>query len=157
MRWLRIFALLSTVMLFGCGPIYDTTYTMKPPRSASGARCVQRCLIAKQQCQFRCQSSYQRCQAQNAMINTLAANLPSQRRQNQTTRSQTTTQKLGPNTTQTTTTTRTRGSSAGFQVNTPAMSCTQNCGCNDDYRSCFSACGGTIIPHKRCVMNCGKQ
>jgi len=33
-------------------------------------------------------------------------------------------------------------------------SCSENCGCNDSYNSCFVSCGGEIVPHKICIRNC---
>lgn len=32
----------------------------------------------------------------------------------------------------------------------------QKCGCDNNYRSCFSSCGGTIRTETRCVRNCSK-
>jgi len=33
-------------------------------------------------------------------------------------------------------------------------SCSLNCGCEEDYRVCFTSCGGEVIPYKYCVKNC---
>ncbi len=32
--------------------------------------------------------------------------------------------------------------------------CSQNCGCKEEYNSCFSSCGGTIRYERFCVENC---
>ncbi len=32
--------------------------------------------------------------------------------------------------------------------------CPIDCGCQINYDSCFTGCGGTVIPHKICVENC---
>lgn len=32
--------------------------------------------------------------------------------------------------------------------------CQRNCQCDDQYRSCYSSCGGGVKPHQICVKNC---
>lgn len=33
-------------------------------------------------------------------------------------------------------------------------SCTSECGCKLRYNSCYTSCGGQIVPHKICTSNC---
>jgi len=33
--------------------------------------------------------------------------------------------------------------------------CSNNCGCNSNYRACFSSCGGVVKSKKICIKNCG--
>ncbi|MEW6444976.1 MAG: hypothetical protein ACOZAQ_02495 [Pseudomonadota bacterium] len=32
--------------------------------------------------------------------------------------------------------------------------CSRDCGCIETYNACYGACGGRVIPHRRCVENC---
>lgn len=34
------------------------------------------------------------------------------------------------------------------------VNCSQNCGCQSNYRLCYSSCGGAVISKKLCVKNC---
>ena len=35
-----------------------------------------------------------------------------------------------------------------------SSSCPKNCGCREIYDSCFTSCGGDIVPYKFCTKNC---
>lgn len=34
-------------------------------------------------------------------------------------------------------------------------SCNNNCGCNSNYRLCYTSCGGVVKSRKVCIKNCG--
>ena len=35
--------------------------------------------------------------------------------------------------------------------------CTQQCGCVQAYNTCYTSCGGTVIPHQKCIAFCHHQ
>lgn len=35
------------------------------------------------------------------------------------------------------------------------QSCSNNCGCDSSYRTCFSSCGGVVKSKRLCIKNCG--
>lgn len=37
-----------------------------------------------------------------------------------------------------------------------ALTCSNECKCDDQYRQCYSGCGGTVKPYQFCVENCPK-
>ncbi len=44
--------------------------------------------------------------------------------------------------------------SLATEIQHAQKTCSNNCGCADEYNSCFSACGGTVSYEKFCVENC---
>lgn len=36
-------------------------------------------------------------------------------------------------------------------------SCSNECGCKERYNSCYTSCGGQIVPHKICTSNCPEK
>ncbi len=56
---------LSMALLAGCGPIYETQYTLQPPATQQGQMCVMQCEQIKNQCRNNEQLRYQNCESQN--------------------------------------------------------------------------------------------
>ena len=56
---------LSMVLLAGCGPIYETQYTLQPPATPQEQMCVMQCEQIKNQCRNNEQLRYQNCENQN--------------------------------------------------------------------------------------------
>ncbi len=39
-------------------------------------------------------------------------------------------------------------------VNRLSLTCPTECGCKEEYNTCYTSCGGQIIPERICVKNC---
>lgn len=35
-----------------------------------------------------------------------------------------------------------------------SSACKKDCGCEEAFRTCFTACGGKVVPYRLCVKNC---
>ena len=121
-------ALLATVMLSGCGPLYRTTYDFTPPRDRIGRLCSAQCATTREVCRGnadnRAQNQYSQCEieAQQDYYHCLNAAKDSKQR--------------------------------NFCFLRQCYSHTNYSRCDTDYRGCFSACGGRVVAQKHCVLNC---
>ncbi|GEM_PF-704156 len=110
----------------GCGPMYDTRYTMIPPSSSSGRVCIVQCEnskyqceeleeLRKERCEERAESEYNRCEWQ---------------------------------------TRRSEGRQPKW-YECSRDSCSADSGkCEQRYRSCYESCGGRVSSETVCVANC---
>lgn len=136
-RIFSVFAIISifaiSVLMTGCGPIYETTYSYVPPKSYRGRTCVNQCLSQKGSCRNNCRLLNQSCrlQANAAAEPAYQAYLRSMRRQGK-----------PP--------VETIADFADYS------GCQSNCGCDVNYRQCYTNCGGKIIPHTVCTAFCNK-
>src|SRR5688572_2413710 len=64
MKFLIAFVLSSLLFLSGCGPIYRTDYTYKPPHSNTGLMCINQCMMAKNSCSQLCEMRSDNCKSQ---------------------------------------------------------------------------------------------
>ncbi len=124
----------STALLSACGPIYNTTYTYRPPRNQHARRCIVACQRNKLMCQRNADKSYQHCEDRAGRDAKRAYHdyKVKQRRQHKPI-------KLGPE---------------DFRQD---WSCSHYNNCDAGYRQCYTTCGGTVITHKVCVAFCGKK
>lgn len=124
---------LVAAMLVSCGPVYRTQYNYEPPKGDAGKQCINRCIRNKSVCKMTCQTNYQNCvaMARNAAYPEYFAYVAEQQRQNLT---------------------------VWRQIDDFAdlSSCKKDCGCDDDYRQCYTLCGGQVTSERICVANCGK-
>lgn len=121
----------ASLLLSGCGPIYQTTYTYKTPKSYRGRMCVNRCLRTKNRCYTMASLTDQNCRliADNAARPAYRQYIREQKRQ-------------------------------GFPIwkkisdFADYSNCHQTQYCNSSYKQCFTNCGGQIIPHTVCTAFC---
>lgn len=128
----KLFALCSCVLLLAsCGPVYQTTYSYKTPRSQNGRYCANACLQDKSRCEARCREDNQYCRSQ--------AQRRGERAYRRYVRDQ-----------------RRAGKPVNLNVDwfTDYSGCNNSCGCTSNYNQCFTNCGGTVVPHTVCVAFC---
>lgn len=131
-RWLSgALAVLSLVGLVACGPIYQTQETYVVPKKPQVKRCVNRCLRDRSKCRMDCKQLNNRCHiaADRAARPDYAAYVRHQKHY-------------------------------GFSV-TKRLSdfadysqCRAACGCESDYRQCYTHCGGVVLETRQCVAFC---
>ncbi|WP_448206825.1 hypothetical protein [Azospirillum sp. sgz302134] len=132
----QICALLFLLLLplSACGPMYDTQYTMVPPRSAEGRMCVMSCQQGQNFCRQSCQMEQQSCRAdarERAMMDYRAY-----------VHTQTVERKP------------IKKSPSDFERSCSTSSCESRC--ESDHRQCYVDCGGQVIARQVCTFNCDK-
>lgn len=136
MRLLSILGFIAvTLLLSACGPIYQTTYSYIPPASDTGKMCATQCQQNQSMCQQLCNSRADTCQS-NARSQAMYAY--EEYKSEQISQGQPVTETLND-----------------FYDDSQCSN--MNCGCSDSYNSCFTTCGGQIIPKSTCVAFCNKQ
>lgn len=128
-----ILSIVSIFLLAACGPVYETDYTYVNPKSFSGKKCVRQCLTQRTGCRQSCQRQYNSCQAQAATMSELDYRISQVIAKDK------------------------KHSNPQPYRRSYDSHCTNNCGCTETYNTCFSTCGGQIIPHTRCVAFCDKK
>ncbi|GAB4392754.1 MAG: hypothetical protein Tsb005_08150 [Gammaproteobacteria bacterium] len=121
-----------SAFLYGCIPVYETTYRYEPPTAARGKRCVAQCERAKEMCFSACQRKQQQCVQQQHIVAQQAYEAYQQQQLAQ-----------------------------GELVERDLESfyndkvCQSTCHeCEEHYRPCYELCGGQVIAEKHCVKNC---
>lgn len=121
-------AILVAVLLAGCGPLYRTTYDYTPPRDRIGRLCSAQCATTREVCRGnadnRAQSQYSQCEIEAQQQYYECLNSAKDSKQR------------------------------SICFLRQCDSHTDYRYCDDDYRSCYSACGGRVTPQKHCVLNC---
>lgn len=125
---------LACLGITACAPIYQTSYSYKPPKSAEAKRCVVSCQRNRLLCERNAQQSYDRCEqradedAQTAYheyaVNQRHTGQPVDR------------------------------SVSDFKHD---WSCSGGNNCAAMYRQCYTTCGGTVITHRVCTAFCDKE
>lgn len=119
-------------MLMGCGPMYETQYSYRPPASFQGRQCVNQCLRQKSYCEQTCRKDYDRCKL-------LAAGVAHVQYKDY----------------------QANDNNRSFPKNSSDFyddsSCSQDCGCVPNYNACYSNCGGEVGTHQQCVAFCGSS
>lgn len=131
-----LLSLFSFFIISACGPIYETSYELRPPLSSEGRFCTNQCAQNQQFCRQNCNSQVQMCEYNERLRaqNEYYAYAEEQRAKGQ---------KI----------VKTPDSFYNsFQCSNVKNSCQDQC--DDLYRSCFAGCGGKVIPHTTCVANC---
>lgn len=132
MKKLNTLIILCT--LVGCGPVMKTNYTFTPPKKPFGRLCANQCMYSKDNCLRNCHNNVIHCEQSNAIqaqlryqqyVNMkLMRHEPIDRTVNDFT------------------------SYAGCSE----FSCKNNC--NENYRTCYTNCGGTITSSEECIAFC---
>jgi len=125
--------MIASILMAGCGPIYETSYKYVPPKSYRGRLCANQCTSQKSSCQNNCRVLNQACrmEANAAAEPAYRAYLRSMRKQNKTPW-------------------RNIGDFADYS------NCNDRCGCETNYKQCYTTCGGQVIPHTVCTAFCNK-
>ena len=134
---MRVINILGAVVVFSClascAPVYQTTYQYVPPHSSRGVACINRCLQHKSSCNSRCSRQKLACHADaDYAAKPAFKDYIKQQRKN----------KLPIN--------KDISDFANYS------SCDSDCACSNDYRQCYTNCGGHVIPHTQCVAFCKK-
>ena len=128
-KCLKFSALISIIgaalFLYGCGPVYQTNYSYKLPNSSRGRQCINQCLWRQNTCSSRCQRNFNNCQSNAEYF------ASKQKRECY----------------------KHHGKHCDW-INANDNNCQRTCGCDGMYRTCYSNCGGQVIPHTQCVMFC---
>ncbi|WP_445599218.1 hypothetical protein [Azospirillum sp. A39] len=131
MRLLLFAALLA---IAGCGPIYETQYTLIPPNRPDAAICLNQCQQIAQYCRRTCSLEEKACLAdarerardafRDYVYERKAEGKPIKRKVS--------------------------------DFESTSMCGTTSCDydCDDDYRGCYAGCGGQVIPRRVCTMFC---
>jgi hypothetical protein len=130
---LRLFALVA-LLVAGCGPVYETTYELTPPRSAEGRLCASQCANTQQYCRRNCSLEADQCKSRAREDGRREYYRYVQER-------------------------REKGKS--IDRSESSFENTYSCGdsackneCGSDFRACHVNCGGTVTPHRVCTAFC---
>ena len=124
------------LLIAGCGPVYQTTYELRPPENYQGRVCSNQCSQTQQFCQQNCSSQIQMCEYNERLRseNEYYGYVEQQRAANKKV-------VLTP-----------ESFYDSFRCSRSTETCQAQC--ESSYRSCFASCGGTVIPHTQCVADC---
>ncbi len=133
-----IIGAILTLLLHGCGPYYNTTYSYSPPTSAEGKRCVNNCLRVLQGCSLQSEAELQNCedrkrQQANTQYALYLAAQAAEKNHNKSI--------------------KTYDEFVGYQVNTCRDLKTM---CMNSYRECYTNCGGQVDSESQEVTLFGK-
>ncbi|WP_041795432.1 hypothetical protein [Pararhodospirillum photometricum] len=136
----RVGRLLAVGLLIGvaaaCGPIYETSYEFRAPRSPEGRVCTSQCLNWQQNCTHSCQRDEERCKDRER---------EDARREYR--RYVDEKRRAGQKVTKT-------ESSFYDGYGCARSSCRDDC--DSMYRQCFVNCGGSVVPNTVCTAFCDK-
>lgn len=123
----KYFLLALPVLLSACGPVYETSYSFIPPTKESGQTCVFQCEMTRNQCFQLEEMKEQNCEMQSKYeYDRCQRDLEA------------------------------RGKKEKW-YDCSYDSCSADTErCESLYRSCYSACGGTVQTHRVCTMFCDK-
>lgn len=127
----------SLVVLTGCGPMYKTSYSFIPPTSMEGRMCTMQCNQTKNMCEQMQQMRNETCRSrardearwryEDYVRERRDRNLPVEK------------------------------SMRDFESSYGAFSCADQGNCENDFRTCFTTCGGQVLAHEQCVAFCDKR
>lgn len=118
---------LAVLLITGCGPVYNTTYRLTPPKSASGRSCILNCSTIQSQCEHLERIEADRCEDRSRW------------EQRECERDF-----------------ERRGEKPKW-YDCVADSCTPELErCEEQYRRCYESCGGEVHAETVCVSGCDK-
>lgn len=131
----RILLLVSLVFfLSACGPIYQTQYSYKPPKSSMGRMCAAQCIQNKSNCEQMCQIREESCRTKARQDALYQYELYKAQQQVQSQPVKKTPQDF---------------------ENT--WGCHQSCDCGPAYNACYETCGGQVIATQVCTAFCDRK
>lgn len=125
--------LIQILFITACGPVYESQYTLIPPKSDVSKMCTSQCIQTKSFCEQGCRAENDNCKlrAQQSALYEYNEYKSEQVR-------------IGQPVSKT------------IRDFDRSYSCSNSCNCESTYRDCFSACGGQVIENKVCVAFCDK-
>lgn len=134
-RLFLVFVMVLAAGVTACGPVYETSYSYTPPRSAEGRMCTSQCQQIQNLCLQNCRLEQQTCTSQARaeaasdysayVAERTAAKAPVKKRQ----------------------------SDFDYSYRCSSDSaCESRCG--NDFRFCYSNCGGQITSQRVCTAFC---
>lgn len=124
--------LVMCCILPACGPVFRTNYSYVPPKGQMGQMCISQCIQSQSTCNQMCEMKNQNCRMQARQNALLEYEIYKRDHNNQ------------------------GGHRTIDSFDRGSWTCNQGCGCEDTYRSCYTACGGQVIANTVCVANCDK-
>ena len=123
----RLAALVMMIVAAGCGPIYDTVYTLTPPPGAVGLECVEGCEDQQEECERYLERREAECEArQQAQMARCEERIQHEKN---------------------------RG--AKWTECGKTESCVKELSrCEAPFRSCYAACGGKVESKRECTAFC---
>ena len=129
-----IYIVLLTLTLAACGPVYETVRDYKMPNSMQGKMCVNQCTQNKVMCTQMCQMRNDACRIEAAHKADYDFRNYKERRQ---------------------------------KMNAPVIKslsdfdeshkCNRDCGCEGNFNSCYTICGGQIEEKQVCTAFCDQK
>lgn len=117
----------ALILITACGPIYDTSYVLTPPKTSAGSDCVSECRYHESTCKRWVRDRYERCQEYNREESRDCSDrIRREKNRNP------------------------KWTECG---NVEACDSSEST-CEAEYRDCFQSCGGKVEEVKRCIMNC---
>jgi hypothetical protein len=136
MCWLAKAAIVASMGLFlvGCGPVYETRYHYKAPKSMAGRRCVVSCQSNRLQCEANLQRRHDRCEArEDADARAEYQAYARQRRNNH------------------------LAVDKVVRDFKSSWRCSVAGDCSSGYRECYRTCGGRVSAYQVCTAFCGQK
>jgi len=128
---LLIVLVMLTSLLTACGPVYQSHYTYQAPTTRMDQKCAAQCMQGKSSCLQICDLKNLRCVQR---VHQDAEYRYQQYRQTQLSRGARVTKSLRQ-----------------FEDRTE---CRKSCTCRVTFNTCYSACGGQVFEHKKCIAFC---
>jgi len=124
---------LIALFLASCGPIYKTVYDYKPPASSQGKMCITQCVSNQAMCHQMCRMRNDTCQMQARQKAIFEfEHYKSVREKNHQPVEKT------------------------VRYFDESGECNDNCGCDETFNVCYTACGGSISERQVCTAFCDK-
>ncbi|GAA0594106.1 hypothetical protein [Caenispirillum bisanense] len=122
------------VVLQGCGPVYTTHYDYTAPATPEGKACAAQCQVSQTHCRSSCESAQDACRAR--------ARLEAVQEYERYAEARTQAGK------------KIDRSVSSFDRSYSCSSQTCRPGCDDDFRICYSTCGGQVRATVVCTSGC---
>lgn len=132
--WRFTIVALLTILVQGCGPQYQTFYEYTPPRTAEGRACATQCQTIQTYCRSACKSEENSCKQQERY--------EARQKYDRYVEKQ-------------------RASNSKIERTPSSFESYRSCGepacstnCEEDFRVCYSTCGGQVKATVRCTSGC---
>jgi len=118
--------------LTACGPVYEKKYSYVPPKGDIPRMCIAQCYNAKTHCEQLCKLHHENCIAmeRREARHDYQEYKRDRRHDNK----------------------PIDRDRASFDR---SYTCNTTCQCKPAFNTCYSACGGTVHEHKKCIAFCG--
>jgi hypothetical protein len=134
MKYFRVWMIFFIFILFlsGCGPIYQTNYSYRPPHSNMGMMCASQCFQTKNMCEQMCQMQDQNCRLQEHQSAYYRYQLY---RDSQVKKGLPVVRSVS-------------------DFDNSFGNCHATCNCTNDFNLCYQSCGGVVLEQKVCTAFC---